>query len=577
VRGRITAVRGVRAAWAPPRELLARVRWLFLLASLFAGVTLLPQLVVDTTAVPLRLLAAAAAVTLCWRWVRVYRRGAGSPLWDPLEAALLFIIALAAGPMPALGAFYVSLYYRALYPCAPRTVARALAYLAAFVGAVQFGSSQLSLASAEVMGQFFGFVLSAVVMHVVARALVMQERAVRREQTLREASVALVAATTRDEVYAAALEAFRLLLHEIPAVSVNIKARVADTLVVVAACGDRAEELLRVQTPLTAMTAASRAALLAGQPVDLPHVDPATQQTLGYTPKTGTIFITPLFIQDALKGTITIAADARLPADLTRIMPVLGAQAALALESVARAEDLYQRRSEQRFRALVQRASDLILVVDPTGVISYVSPSITRVLGYPVEDIRGTNWLDLLHPEDAAHTRRIYAELAASPGAQAAGEVRARHHDGSWRTLEVNRTNLLDEPGVEGIVVTARDVTERKAFEEQLRHQAFHDPLTGLPNRALFKERVGQALRRAQRQGTSQAVLFLDLDNFKAINDTLGHDAGDTVLTTVAERLRESLRADDTAARFGGDEFAILLEDATGHDDPTVAAERLSG
>lgn len=202
MRGRVMAA---RAVWAtPPRALLARVRWLFLLASLFAGVTLLPQLVVATTAAPLRLLATAAAATLCWRWVRCYRYGAGTPLWELAEAALLCVIALAVGPLPALGPFYVSLYYRALYPSAPRTVARTLAYLAAFLGAAHLGSSPLSPTSAEVTGQVFGFILSAVVMHVVARALVMQERAVRREQTLREASVALVAATTRDEVYAAA-------------------------------------------------------------------------------------------------------------------------------------------------------------------------------------------------------------------------------------------------------------------------------------------------------------------------------------------------------------------------------------
>ncbi len=296
---------------------------------------------------------------------------------------------------------------------------------------------------------------------------------------------------------------------------------------------------------------------------------------MGITVPVGALTITPLLVQGQLMGTVTLAHTATFPRDARAVLAVLGSQALLALESMALTEDLLWRRGEQRFRALVQRASDLILVVDPTGVISYVSPSIARVLGHAAEDVRGTSWLDLLHPDDAAHTRRIYAELVATPGASAAGEVRARHRDGSWRTLEVNRSNLLDEPGVEGIVVNARDITERKAFEEQLRHQAFHDPLTGLPNRALFKERVGQALRRARRQGTSPAVLFLDLDNFKTINDTLGHDAGDTVLTAVAARLRESVRADDTTARFGGDEFAILLEDATGQDDPTAVAERL--
>jgi len=572
--GRMMAARAALAT--PPRELLARVRWLFLLASLGAGVALLPLLILTATAVPLRLLAAAAAATLCWRWVRVYRHGSGAPLWDPLEAALLFVIALAVGPMPALGPIYVSLYYRALYPSAPRTAARALAYLAAFVGAVQLGSWPLSLASAEVIGQVFGFALSSVVMHVVAVALVTQERAVRREQALREAGGLLMAATDRPGVYAAALAAYGALLADIPDASVTIAVREGAALVSVATAGRHAAAVRDVSIALDTIPASLYQDLAADRPVEVEGAAAAPVAiAMGITVPVGALVITPLLVQGQLMGAITLAHTAAFPPDVKAVLAVLGSQALLALESMALTEDLLRRQGEQRFRALVQHASDLILVVDPTAVISYVSPSIARVLGHAVEDVRGTNWLDLLHPDDAAHTRRIYAELAATPVASPAGEVRARHRDGSWRTLEVNRSNLLDEPGVEGIVVNARDITERKAFEEQLRHQAFHDPLTGLPNRALFKERVGQALRRARRQGTSPAVLFLDLDNFKTINDTLGHDAGDTVLTAVAARLRESLRADDTAARFGGDEFAILLEDATGHDDPMAAAERL--
>ncbi len=574
MRGRMMAA---RAGWAtPPRALLARVRWLFLLASLFTGVALLPQLVLDATALPLRLLAVAAAATLCWRWVHVYRHGPGAPLWDPLEAALLFVIALAVGPMPALGPIYVSLYYRALYPSTPRTAARAFAYLAAFVGAVHLGSSPLSLASAEVIGQVFGFALSSVVMHVVAVALVTQERAVRREQALREAGALLMAATDRPGIYAAALAAYNALLADVPEALVTIAVHDGAALVSVASGGHHAAAVGDAPIALDAIPAPLYQDLVADRPVEVEGAEAAAvASVVGITVPVGDLSITPLLVQGQLMGTITLARATAFPRAVKAVLAVLGSQVLLALESMALTEDLLRRRGEQRFRALVQRASDLILVVDPTGVISYVSPSIVRVLGHAVEDVRGTNWLDLLHPDDAAHTRRIYAELAASPGASAPGEVRARHRDGSWRTLEVNRSNLLDEPGVEGIVVNARDITERRAFEEQLRHQAFHDPLTGLPNRALFKERVGQALRRARRQGTSPAVLFLDLDNFKTINDTLGHDAGDTVLTAVAARLRESLRADDTAARFGGDEFAILLEDATGYDDPAAVAERL--
>jgi diguanylate cyclase (GGDEF)-like protein len=129
---------------------------------------------------------------------------------------------------------------------------------------------------------------------------------------------------------------------------------------------------------------------------------------------------------------------------------------------------------------------------------------------------------------------------------------------------------------VRGVVVTSRDVTERKVLEEQLRHQAFHDPLTGLPNRALFMDRLEHALALAHRRGTQVGVLFIDLDNFKILNDSLGHAAGDQLLIAAAERLKACLRPDDTAARLGGDEFTILVEGVAGGDDVARIAERLA-
>jgi diguanylate cyclase (GGDEF)-like protein len=157
--------------------------------------------------------------------------------------------------------------------------------------------------------------------------------------------------------------------------------------------------------------------------------------------------------------------------------------------------------------------------------------------------------------------------------APAAGRI--RHRDGRWLAIEAVGTNLLHEPTVRGIVVNARDVSDRKALEAQLTHQAFHDPLTGLANRALFFDRVTHALERRERVQEGLAVLFLDLDNFKTVNDSLGHAAGDRLLVAAAVRLGVCVRTSDTVARLGGDEFAVLIEDATG-DLASVAAERIT-
>jgi diguanylate cyclase (GGDEF)-like protein len=151
-----------------------------------------------------------------------------------------------------------------------------------------------------------------------------------------------------------------------------------------------------------------------------------------------------------------------------------------------------------------------------------------------------------------------------------------RHRDGHWLHVETAGTNLLGEPTVRGIVLNSRDVSERKALEAQLTHQAFHDPLTGLANRVLFLDRVGHALTLGRRQQQSLAVLFLDLDDFKVVNDSLGHAAGDRLLSAIAGRLLTCVRDSDTVARIGGDEFAILVEDATDDHGATMVAERIA-
>jgi diguanylate cyclase (GGDEF)-like protein/PAS domain S-box-containing protein len=228
------------------------------------------------------------------------------------------------------------------------------------------------------------------------------------------------------------------------------------------------------------------------------------------------------------------------------------------------------RRSEQRFRSLVTHSSDVFLIIGADGTVSYQSPAVERVLGYQPDARAGRQIFELTHPDDIGFVKSTIANLLKTPGAQETIELRTRHADGTWRTLEATGRNLMSDPSVGGIVVNYRDVTERKRLEEQLTQQAFHDPLTGLANRALFSDRTDHAMRQ-RREDRKLAVLFLDLDDFKTVNDSLGHVAGDLVLRAVADRLAACLRTGDTVGRLGGDEFAVLVEDADAADTQMVA------
>jgi diguanylate cyclase (GGDEF)-like protein/PAS domain S-box-containing protein len=233
------------------------------------------------------------------------------------------------------------------------------------------------------------------------------------------------------------------------------------------------------------------------------------------------------------------------------------------------------RRSEERFRSLIQNSVDVNVVVSADGTIAYESSAAEAVLGVRPDARVGQPAFGIVHPEDRDFGERLLADVMRSPGAQLAGELRVHHADGSWRSIEVILKNLLDDPAVGGIVINYRDITARKGLEAELRRQAFHDSLTGLANRALFADRLEHALARTRRFGQPLAVLFLDLDDFKTVNDSLGHGEGDHLLVAVAERLVGAVRTGDTIARMGGDEFAILIEDPTEAEAPIAVAERL--
>ena len=215
---------------------------------------------------------------------------------------------------------------------------------------------------------------------------------------------------------------------------------------------------------------------------------------------------------------------------------------------------------EERYASLIANASDVIMIVSSDGALRFASPACERTLGLKPEEITGKSLLELWVGEDGEKVRLFLAEVAATRSGTV-GPVELRIERGARRcVLEGVGSNLTQDPAVQGLALNFRDISERKALEEQLRKLAFHDPLTLLANRNLFRDRVQHALTLAQCGQSSVAVMFLDLDNFKNINDSLGHDAGDCLLQAVAQRIVKTTRSSDTVARLGGDEFAVLLE-----------------
>jgi diguanylate cyclase (GGDEF)-like protein/PAS domain S-box-containing protein len=209
-----------------------------------------------------------------------------------------------------------------------------------------------------------------------------------------------------------------------------------------------------------------------------------------------------------------------------------------------------------RFAALVEHSTDVITITDRVGCLRYASPAFGSVLGYAPEERIGRSLFEDIHPDDRAAVVRTRSDL--QPGASRTLRYRHAHADGGWRWVEATMTDHTTDPSVGGIVTNTRDVTEQVEALDRLAHEATHDSLTGLANRTLLEERLNQALGAAQRHGEIIAAVFVDLDHFKDVNDTLGHHGGDLLLVQVAERLLRTARRDDTVARLGGDEFVVI-------------------
>ncbi|MFC9647771.1 MULTISPECIES: putative bifunctional diguanylate cyclase/phosphodiesterase [unclassified Streptomyces] len=247
------------------------------------------------------------------------------------------------------------------------------------------------------------------------------------------------------------------------------------------------------------------------------------------------------------------------------VLALVVRQGIMLVDNIALTHELAQK--ENHFRSLVQGSSDVIMIAAPSGILRYVSPAATGVYGREAEDLVGAELASIIHPDDLGRVvHEVRRFLAAPPSEEPTTRIECRFRSGAGDWLNVESTVNRHQGG---LIFNSRDVTERVRLQAQLQHNAEHDPLTDLPNRALFTERVRQALSGRRTTDPGTAVLFIDLDGFKGVNDRLGHQVGDELLILAAHRLQDSVRAGDTAARLGGDEFAaIVLGD--GNDDLTA-------
>ncbi|GAA4059025.1 EAL domain-containing protein [Streptomyces shaanxiensis] len=416
---------------------------------------------------------------------------------------------------------------------------------------------------AAVLGAFSGVLFLLVILRL-AVMVVAHRKAVAREQALRTAAASLVAAFWPEEVARACDTAVATLFGpKDPHVTVLLSPQDSQKLY---------RRLARCTVPIGGRWVTDRA-----EPSRSGPADPARHRTLVlpvavFGPEVAvelgdaaTALVCPMIQPDRpgggeLRGALLAAGPERQLAEMRDSLEILASHAGLAAERIALRREIIRSESEAYFRTLVHNATDVILIVNDDTTVRYATPSAQAVFGSGVE-LTGRQLPELLDRRERDRVVRTLTTLLSS-GRQEA-------HDHWWlvrgtRRIEVEARcrDLRQDQTVGGLVVTLRDVTEQRQLEHELTERAFHDSLTGLPNRALLLERTERALLRSRRESAIICLLFIDLDDFKIVNDTLGHSVGDRLLRAVGERLSGTLRRTDTAARLGGDEFAVLMEDA---------------
>ncbi len=402
-----------------------------------------------------------------------------------------------------------------------------------------------------------------------------------RESVLRRAGESLVGASSRDDIYAAGAQAIAAMTRTGDEPTILMAMRSGASLRLVYDSAGPVPDVSDAVTP-------DKDDLLERHGVELREhsfvLSRSDQSGAMLKVRLGPgvpVLIAALVRSGEVVGVVVVCGVKLERGDRIDAVCAMTAQMALALESADLNEQVLQRKSEAQFRSLIQNTSDIILVVDADLHVTYQTPSVHTVLGHEPEFVLGRSVLDLLSSIDTAPASVLLRRVASRPArgqaspAEPDDEWRLVDASGKYRAFEVTCSNLLKDPSVGGLVLTLHDITERRALEERLKYLAYHDSLTQLPNRALFLDRVEHALARSGRHRERLAVMLIDLDDFKLINDTRGHSAGDALLVNVAERIANALRPEDTCARLGGDEFAVLVEGLVSDEEAGQLVERL--
>jgi diguanylate cyclase (GGDEF)-like protein/PAS domain S-box-containing protein len=696
----LSATRARLTGAVPQGDPLRLVRWMFLVFSVASAVLLMVVLLADARqGNRLVVLAAAALPCLAVKWFDEYGGRVHPVWWDVAEAATLVLVGVAAGsPLTILMLLYARLAFRGLVEPRVRlalvTLTNAAAFLVALLVLRVLNGSEAGPVAFLFLAS--GFLLVAPSMQVLGATLGRLTRAVEREVALRGALAQLSRAIPEEAVAQAAVDALRTVLGDADVAVVLALGPPTNCRVVAINRADPAPDAIGRPINVLALTEEQRSCLhggglqLAGDELAALWLADVGEHSQG-------LFIADVNI-DGGSGGLVFVTGAIVPAEDRVTVVTLVEHIALRLEAASMSRELQIRRSDERLESLTRHTSDAITVIDSEGIVRYASPASASVLGHSPQKLVGQRLPDVVHPDDMNDVARVLRDAAAVDGAIAALEFRVAAAAGDWRHLEALGTNLPNDPDVGGVIVTIRDITDRRRMEEGLReseanfrrlfeanpqpmwlydvstleflvvndaaviqygftreeflamhvddicattadfhasrkesrrrreareetqhrtkdglvldvqvessvltfqsrevvlmlardvtderelhrrleHQTLHDFLTGLPNRRLLETHVRRALARAEHlPDLKPAMLVLDLDGFKTINDTLGHALGDRVIAAIAERLEASLRPGDTASRLGGDEFAVLLEDTGGPEDAVLVAERL--